>query len=163
MTKDTKSDAAVSVSSANIREQLLATEKLIRALKQDLDYYRSQNDELIEERGNLLETLSRLDALKGERSDRENELNFTKSERDQLAGALRSLEETNQELEHRCLVLETALAAERKKHQEAQDVIVCLEEQIVQLESIVELFRENEELRKAEERLAAYRREHGGD
>jgi chromosome segregation ATPase len=163
MTKDTKSDAAVAVSSANIREQLLATEKLIRALKQDLDYYRSQNDELIEERGDLLKTLSRLDALKGERSDRENDLSFMKSERDQLAVALRGLEETNQELEHRCLVLETALAAERKKHQEAQDVIVCLEEQIVQLESIVELFRENEELRKAEERLAAYRREHGGD
>jgi chromosome segregation ATPase len=163
MTKDTKSDASVAVTSANIREQLLATEKLIRTLKQDLEYYRSQNEELIEERGDLLKTLSRLDALKAERSDRENELSFAKSERDKIAGALRGLEKSNQELNHRCLVLETALAAERKKHQAAQEVIVCLEEQIVQLESIVELFRENEELRKAEERLAAYRREHGGD
>jgi hypothetical protein len=42
-------------------------------------------------------------------------------------------------------------------------VIVYLEGQIVQLESIVDLLKEHEELRKAEERLEAYRREHGGD
>ncbi len=163
MTKGSKNDAAVSIPTANIREQLLATEKLIRALKQDLDYYRIQNDELIEERGDLLETLSRIDALKDERSDRESELSFARGERDRLSVALSSQEKANDELKHRCLVLETALAAERKKHQEAQEVIVCLEEQLVQLESIVELFREHEELRKAEEQLAAYRREHGGD
>jgi len=163
MTKDIKSDAATAIPSANIREQLRATEEFIRALKQDLDYYRTHNDELLEERGELLGTLSRMDALKGERTERENEVSLLKSERDRLAGALRSLEEANEELKHRCLVLETALAAERKRCREAQEVIVCLEEQIVQLESIVDLLREHEELRRAEEELEAYRREHGGE
>lgn len=163
MTKDVKDDSATTIASGNIREQLRTTEEFIRALKRDLAHYRSQNQELLEERGELLGTLSRLDALKGERTERENELNMLKDERDRISGVLRSLEEEHVELKHRCQLLEAALVAERKKRQEAQDVIVCLEEQIVQLESIVDLLREHEELRKSERQLEAYRREHGGD
>lgn len=163
MTRDIKDDSATVIPSGNIREQLKTTEEFIRALKRDLAYYRAQNEELLEERGGLLVTLSRLDALKGERTERENELHLLKNERDRLSGVLRGLEEEHAELKHRCQVIEAALLAERKRRREAQDVIVCLEEQIVQLESIVDLLREHEELRKAEEQLEAYRREHGDD
>lgn len=163
MTKETKDDSGTAIPSGNIREQLKTTEEFIRALKRDLAHYRSQNDELLDERGHLLGTLSRLDALKGERTERENELKLLKDELDRISDALRSLEEERAELKHRCQVIEAALVAERKRRQEAQDVIVCLEEQIVQLESIVDLLREHEELRRAEEQLEAYRREHGGD
>jgi chromosome segregation ATPase len=163
MTKDTKSGAVTVLPSANIREQLRATEEFIRALKQDLNYYRTQTKDLQEERGELLGTLSRMDALKGERTEQENEQSLLKSERDRLSKALRSIEAANEELKHRCLVLETALVAERKRCQETQEVIVCLEEQIAQLESIVDLLREHEEIRRAEEQLEACRREQGGD
>jgi SMC interacting uncharacterized protein involved in chromosome segregation len=163
MTKDIKNQTITAIPSGNIREQLKTTEEFIRALKRDLAHYRAQNDELLEERGALLGTLSRLDALKGERTERESELSLLKDERDRISGALRSLEEEHAEMKHRCQVLEAALVAERKRRQEAQEVIVYLEEQIVQLESIVDLLREHEELRKAEEQLEAYRREHGGD
>lgn len=162
MTRDIKDDSVTTIPTGNIREQLKTTEEFIRALKRDLAHYRAQNDELLEERGHLLGTLSRLDALKGERTERKNELSLLKDERDRLSGALRNLEEKHAELKHRCQVLEAALLAERKRRQEAQDVVVCLEEQIVQLESIVDLLREHEELRKAEEQLEAYRRQHGG-
>ncbi len=163
MTKETKSDLATAIQSGNIREQLRTTEEFIRALKSDLAHYRTQNDELLEERGELLGTLSRMDALRGERTEQDNELSLLISERDRISGALRNLEADHQEQKHYCQVLESALVAERKKRQEAQEVIVCLEDQIVQLESIVDLLREHEELRKAEEQLEAYRREHGTD
>jgi chromosome segregation ATPase len=163
MTRDIENETITAIPFGNIREQLKTTEEFIRALKRDLAHYREQNDELLEERGELLGTLSRLDALKGERTERDNELSLLKDERDRISGALRNLEEEHAELKHRCQVLEAALVAERKRRQEAHEVIVYLEEQIVQLESIVDLLKEHEELRKAEERLEAYRREHGGD
>jgi len=129
-----------------VRDRLRETDRLIRTLKSDLGYYRSQNSEIVKERNNLLKLLSQKEALDQQQSQLEGDFRLLKKERDQLEDALGHLMDENKEILDRCSRLEAVLAHEREKHVESMEIIVCLEAQIEQLESMVEMLLEHRRL-----------------
>ncbi len=154
MTRDGKDDgrpgpsSGTSLPSMNVQEHLRATEKIIRALRKDLDYYRSQHDALLKERNDLLRAMTRLEKQRDARDGLELELRFTRDERDRLTRALSEFQRENEKSASRCDRLEADLADERRIRGEEQEAIIYLEAQIEQRESIVELLRAREEFRE---------------
>ena len=139
--------------SQRMRDQLRVTQDVIQSLLTQIDFYRRQNQVLLEERASLLKLRSRLDELRSERGEAESEFGRLKQEQERLNVDLRDSVTAGQELSHRCALLESALASERARTAELRGVIACLEEQIDQLETMVHLLSEHEELRRLEERL----------
>ncbi len=147
-----KKDVTASiVHTKHIRDQLQTTAEIVRTLKKDLNYHRSQHDELLNEKKDLLKVISQIDGAKDQRSEMENELRLTKDERSRLANELHVFQKENEELIHRCSTLELALTQEQRKNEESKDVIMCLEAQVDQLESMVNMIREHKAFMKEED------------
>jgi chromosome segregation ATPase len=143
--KDTPEDRVADVVAGPIHDHLRMTEEIIQVLRKEVSHYRKQNDALITERNQLLKSLTQLQAIHGVRDDLVKDLSLTRDDRDRLAATIRTLREENQELDLRCSRIEADLAEERHKHAQARELIVCLEEQISQLEAIANMLRGHEE------------------
>jgi len=130
-----------------VRDRLRETEKVIKTLKTDLVYYRLQNTQIVKERNDLLRLLSQKEALGDKQSRLEGDFRLVRSERDRLGEELSRIREEHKELQDRCSWLEAALADEHEKCSETLEVVVCLEAQIEQLESMVEMLLEHMRLK----------------
>ena len=133
-----------------VRNRIRETEKVVRSLKSDLSYYRDQNNEMANERNSLLQQISKTGSYNKDLSQLENDLRLITSDRDRLLDMIDPLEDENRKLSDRCTHLEASLLDSREKHAEAQEVIVFLESQIKQLESMVEMLREHNHFMKGE-------------
>ena len=133
-----------------IRSRLRETEKVINGLKDELNYYREQHSEVSREKNELLKFVSQRQMLKSEQVRLESDFNVVESERDKLREAALELQAENKKLKRACVELEAALTKEQNKHLEAQEVIVYLEAQIEQLESMVEMLKEHTRFMKEE-------------
>ncbi len=133
-----------------VRDRIRETEKVIKTLRSDLSYYRDQNNEMANERNSLLQQISEKGSANKDLSQMENDLRLVESDKDRLLGALGPLESENRKLSDRCARLEADLLDSREKHAEAQEVIVFLESQIKQLESMVEMLRDHNQFMKGE-------------
>jgi chromosome segregation ATPase len=131
-----------------IKEHLQATEKIVRTLRKDLDYYRAQHHAIVKERNELLGLVSRLESVRGEQTGLEGELRFLRNERDKLTDRLRRLEEEKAKWIERCTRLEAELAEERRLHIDAREIIVYLETQIDQLTAMVEMLKEHRRFKR---------------
>ncbi len=130
--------------SGHIREHLRKTEDVIKTLRKDLDLYRSQAGELQRERDDLSRLLGQAEYGQRDRDALESEVGFVRAERDRLAEVLEPLQAENERLAEHCRLLEASLAEERRQREQAQQVIVYLEEQIRELEAMVDLLRDHE-------------------
>jgi chromosome segregation ATPase len=137
--------------SVHIRDHLRKTEDVIKALRKDLDRYRSQNVDLLRERNDLSRLIDRLESNQRDRDSLQNEMGFIKNERDRLAREIDPLQAENERLAEHCARLEASLAEERRQREQAQQVIVSLEEQISELESMVDLLRDHDSFASHEE------------
>lgn len=131
-----------------LKDYIRKTEGIIRALKNDLDFYRAQNDTLNAERSKQLKVLARGDYLLRDDEGLAGDLRFLGNERDRLAAEVHPLQQENRQLKARCAELETALTDARRKYEEAQQVVAYLEGQIEQIESVVELLVEHKRFMK---------------
>ena len=137
--------------SDHIRDHLRKTEDVIKALRQDLDRYRSQADDLQRERDDLSRLVGRMESGQRDRDALQSEVEFTRVERDRLAHVLEPLQAENERLAEHCARLEASLVEERRQREQAQQVIVYLEEQIRELESMVDLLRDHDSFEEEEE------------
>jgi len=139
---------AVGDPGASIQTHLRATEEVLRALKKDLDYYRGQHGSILRERNDLLGLVGRLETVRGERAEQDCEQGFLREERDKLAEVFERLQKNHEQLIDRYGRLEAELAAERKQHADALEIIVYLESQIEQLTAMVEMLRDHEQFKQ---------------
>jgi chromosome segregation ATPase len=133
---------------SSLEDYIRKTEGIIRALKDDLSFYRAQNDSLQAERSEQLKVLASGDYLARDDDGLEGDVRFLGSERDRLAAEVRPLRQENRELKQRCAELEAALADARRKYEEARQVLAYLEAHIEQIESVVELLGEHKRFMK---------------
>jgi chromosome segregation ATPase len=129
--------------SGHIRDHLRKTEDVIRALRKDLERYRSRADELLRERDDLSRLVGRMEDGQRDWDALQGEVRLVRSERDRLSRDIEPLQADNERLAGHCARLEASLAEERRQREQAQRVIVYLEEQIRELESMVDLLRDH--------------------
>jgi len=131
-----------------IREHLRSSERIVAALRAELKSCRQRNQELIEERNELLKALSRLQWVQKECTEATARLQSAKGERDAEQQSAAVLERENEELRAQCGALEAALNEKATDCETVREEVACLEQQIAELEAIVDLL---------EGRLAAVR------
>ena len=120
-----------------IRSRLRETEKIIQGLRDELGFYRDRHGEAAREKNELLKFVSERQMRASEQARLVSDYNVIETERDRLLESVTLLSAENKKLKKTCAELDAALRDERQKHMEAQEVIVYLEAQIEQLESMV--------------------------
>jgi chromosome segregation ATPase len=125
--------------SQQINQHLQISESAISDLKDELVAYREQNQNLTKERNDLLKLLSQSKLIQTERTESEAKWHSIRGEHDRMMHTLRIVRQEYEDLKKQHAVLQTALAQKQDQAIEAQDVIVCLEEQVEQLQATVDL------------------------
>jgi len=126
-----------------IKNHLEMTEKVIQQLKKERDYFRSRSNDVLKERDSVVAQLNQMQVQHYLNADLEGELTHIRMERDRIAQTLDPLQAENRELKQRCAQVEEELAQERKRLDDAHDIIMYLEAQIEEFESIVNLMQEH--------------------
>lgn len=151
MTKDAQgSDSDVDGRSSiaalhrRIKGQLSTSEQLIEALKKQLAECRERNKALVQERNDLMKSIAQIDASRALRDGQEGQAR--RQQRREADSSRQALQRENEELSRRCLELEETLADRRREAAEAVEEIACLEEQVSQLQSMVDLLCEHLEI-----------------
>lgn len=126
-----------------IQRYVQATDGVLESLRRELDYYRAHNRELVRERNEQLQLLSRVERDRADRAGLTDELRVLKRERDAASGALGPLREESRQLRARCAALEAEVERLRRHQQEAQEIIAYFELQFEEVERIMELLAEH--------------------
>jgi chromosome segregation ATPase len=132
-----------SASVDHIRHRIRKTEEVIQSLKTDLVRTREQYQAVREERDDLKRRLSGRDVAQAERHQLMADFRLVTEERDQLIEAIEALQDESLSWMNRATELESMLVREQKKNAEAQEIILYLEAQIQELESMVRLLTEH--------------------
>ncbi len=122
-----------------IGEYLETAESIVGTLKEDLIAYRERNRVLVQERNELMKRLLTVESLNLDATTADEERLRLKADRDLLQKELSEFRREIEQLYNRYGMMEAALAEEREKNVQAQEEIACLEAQIKQLNTIVDL------------------------
>ena len=126
-----------------IRDDLRKTEEVIRALKAELDHQRTQSEQLGREREKIPGLLGRLESGEREITGLKGEIRLIQNDRERLNQEIALLKKDNERLTERNAQLEAALSEEKRQREQSHQVIVYLEAQIQQLESMLEMLRDH--------------------
>ena len=138
-------DESGSIVTGQIQRYVRSTENALHSLKKDLEYYRTNNSQLIKERNEQLRMLTHIERDRGNRTDMQEELRLLHRERSHTTTALGSLQDENQRLREQCALLEGELANQRRRYLETQEIIAYFEVQFEELERVIQLLKEHGE------------------
>ncbi|MEE8408209.1 MAG: hypothetical protein V3T05_01260 [Myxococcota bacterium] len=122
-----------------VSDQLGDARRLIARLRSDLAESNAEKQELARDRDRLQRALVQIDVLRIERAEAESQVRTSRLEQKQTEELLCNAEEDNRHLTERCAGLERALARERADVDAARLETRCLEQQIDQMQSIVDM------------------------
>lgn len=122
-----------------VGDHLADARRIIAQLRRDLDDSRAETRELARDRDRLQRARVQIDVLGLERTAAESQARASRLEQKQAEELLCAAEQANRHFAERCERLERALAREREEIDAARLETHCLEEQMEQLQSIVDM------------------------